>query len=156
MKLRSLALASLLFAVPALAQPKPKAAAPAPKEESSAPVKLKGAPGDKDDNVKAKKGANAKDGLAAKKLVQPESKAGAKAKGPVCLLHVDNRTNWNIDIYVDGDYVGDVTPFGDSAGAYVGGETRFYARAEFSDGDVLTWGPKLIDCNGSYTWTLTK
>ena len=54
--------------------------------------------------------------------------------------------------YFDGEYRGNVGPWGDGYG-YVGcGETRLYARADFTDGTYSSWGPVVADVDGTYTW----
>jgi hypothetical protein len=86
---------------------------------------------------------------------QPEEKGGVKARAPLCRLHVDNRTRWYVEVYVDGLRRGSVGPYGDVYGTFVGGTTRLYAEAPFDDGSSYYWGPKVINCNGGYDWRLT-
>jgi hypothetical protein len=80
-------------------------------------------------------------------LAAPEQKGGAKTRGGgYCEVRFDNRTRWFVKLYVDGIYRGTLSPFGDSI-AYTGaGATRVYARADFTDGNYLYWGPSDYSC----------
>ncbi len=85
----------------------------------------------------------------------PPAKGGAKPRGmSPGQLHVDNRTQWVIFIYVDGDRVGSVSRYGDAYGYYSCGPHVLYARAFFDDGSVRTWGPVTAAVCGTYTWRL--
>jgi hypothetical protein len=85
----------------------------------------------------------------------PPQKGGPKARGvSPGQLHVDNRTQWVIFIYVDGDRVGSVGRYGDAYGYYDCGPHQLYARAFFDDGSVRTWGPLNASICGEYTWRL--
>lgn len=84
------------------------------------------------------------------------SKRGA---GPIpCGLHIDNRTPWLARIYVDGNYRGTISQYGDLVGLTGNGATSLYAVAPFDDGSVRTWGPRVFNCSagGSYTWQVTQ
>jgi hypothetical protein len=72
------------------------------------------------------------------------------------LLTFDNRTRYYIHSYVNREYVGTLGPLGDLYGPVDGGRTQLYARAVFDNGEVLTWGPVVVDCpaRGSYAWRL--
>jgi hypothetical protein len=49
-----------------------------------------------------------------RKVAAPASKGGAKTRGGYgAVMHIDNHTGYYIDIYVDGDYDGSVSPYGD-------------------------------------------
>ncbi|HEY7568332.1 MAG TPA: hypothetical protein VH762_12215 [Gemmatimonadaceae bacterium] len=85
----------------------------------------------------------------------PPAKGGPKTRGATTgVLHVDNRTLWVIRIYVDGDYVGTVSPYGDSYGYYGCSVRRLYARAVFDDGSYYSWGPSSRDVCDNFTWRL--
>ena len=93
------------------------------------------------------------------KAAPPPEKGGptTRGAGPYrCGVHVDNRTQWIIRTYVDGDYVGSINRFGDIAGITGNGPTTVYAVAVFDDGSTRTWGPHLFQCSagGIYTWRL--
>jgi hypothetical protein len=91
----------------------------------------------------------------AKAQVQaPPDKGGAKSRGMLCRFHVDNRTQWKIQIFVNGQLDGLVGPYGDAYGTYTEGNMLLYARALFDDGSVLTWGPRTAVCQGDFSWTL--
>jgi hypothetical protein len=69
-------------------------------------------------------------------------------------LHIDNRTPWKIQIFVDGVYVGLVSGWGDSYGYYRCGTHSVYAVADFDNGAQLTWGPRSL--RFPHTWTLNN
>lgn len=81
---------------------------------------------------------------------QPEKKRGT------CQVHVDNRVNLWVKVYVDGDFRGMVSPYGDGYTLAISGPTRLYARADFTDGTYSWWGPITTDCpdGQTITWTL--
>jgi hypothetical protein len=82
----------------------------------------------------------------------PGRKGGDKSRGD-CWVHVDNRTGYYINIYIDGYMRGTVSPWGDVYGGAGEGGTTLYASAP---GTGLTWGPNRFYCyNNEYTWTLT-
>jgi len=103
-----------------------------------------------DPNIKKSGEVNAPNANAA----APPSKGGS-ARAGVCEIHVDNRTGLYIKIYVDGDFQGTVGPWGDVAAYALSGATRLYGRADYTDGTYSSFGPRLIDCHGTFTWTLT-
>lgn len=129
------------------AQGTPKAG----KVVDAAAVKGRGAATAPDENIKTMRGAN----TPGANMAAPAAKGGPATRGgDACIVHVDNRTSLYIDIYLDRDYRGSVGPWGDSY-RYVGcGETRLYARADFTDGTDSTWGPVIADVDGTYTWRL--
>src|SRR5580765_96331 len=84
-----------------------------------------------DDNIKTTAGTNDK----AHVIPAPPKKGGKVTRGDVgsCPLYVDNRTGLWVNIYTDGNYRGQVSPYGNVIG-YVGcGSTSFYARANYTD-----------------------
>jgi len=84
----------------------------------------------------------------------PPSKGGPKSRD-YCDIHVDNRTPWHVDVYMDGDYAGTVGTYGDVYGT-IHNRAVMYAVADFDDGSRLTWGPRALSCSSSTTWTLTR
>jgi hypothetical protein len=113
--------------------------------------KTRGESGAKDENIKQDRAPNDPNS----KMEAPADKGGPKTRGGACRIHIDNRTPWYIDIYTDGSYRGQVSPFGDSYG-YVGcGDTNFYGRATFTDGSTRVWGPSVYYVGGTFTWTVT-
>lgn len=78
----------------------------------------------------------------------PRSKGGAttRGQGGYCEVRFDNRTKWYIKLYVDGDYRGTLSPYGDAVVYALAGSTRVYARADFDDGTYLYWGPSTYTC----------
>ena len=110
----------------------------------------KGGPGVSEPQTK---GADAKNDPNAS-VEAPPDKGGKKSRAGVCRLHVDNRTSLIIKIFVDGDYVGTVSAYGDAQGYYSAGSRTVYARADFTDGSWRYWGPTGIPCYGTFTWAL--
>jgi hypothetical protein len=86
----------------------------------------------------------------------PPAKGGERARGvaAVARLTVDNWTPWYIDVYVDGEFGGTVSAWGDGYVWVSSGQRRLYARADFDDGSVIDWGPVSINLSDSYTWKL--
>lgn len=89
------------------------------------------------------------------KLPAPPQKGGPARRG-VCVVHFDNQTQWKIQVFADGNYEGLVGPYGDLYAYAISGATRVYGRAVFDDGSTTSWGPRIIDCEGSYTWSMTN
>jgi hypothetical protein len=85
----------------------------------------------------------------------PPDKGGEKTRAGVCHFHVDNRTPWKIQMYVNGNYIGLVSGWGDLWGTYDGGGYTVYGRARFERGPDITWGPRNISCVGTYHWRLS-
>lgn len=83
----------------------------------------------------------------------PPEKGGEKARGG-CYLTVDNHTAWKIQIFVNGNYVGLVSPWGNAAGYQSLSSFTTYAVADFTDGSQMTWGPRVVSCSGRFTWNL--
>jgi hypothetical protein len=86
----------------------------------------------------------------------PVKKGGVRTRGgaDLCLLHVDNRTALYVDLYIDGNFLGAISPYGDSEG-YIGcGSRVFYARALYSDGSYDYWGPTTANVSGPFLWTI--
>ncbi len=121
-----------------------------PKEGTTKSAQSRGAAGAKDENIKKDRQPNSLNS----KVEAPPDKGGPKTRSAACHIHIDNRTKWYIDIYTDGDYRGQVSPYGDSTG-YVGcGSTTFYGKALFDDGSSKTWGPQVFYVDGNFTWHL--
>jgi len=137
---------SLGFApIAAVAQDHPKAA-------SAKATKSRGDATAKDENIKQDAGPNDPNA----KIPAPPDKGGPKTRGSYCLVDVDNRTPYYISVYTDGNYRGQVSPYGDLVG-YVGcGNTRLYGKATFTDGSVQTFGPSVYYVDGKFTWSLTN
>jgi hypothetical protein len=122
-----------------------------PKSATTKAEKSRGTADAKDENIKQDRKANDP----SSKLEAPPEKGGPKSRGSaLCPAHIDNRTRWYIDVYTDGDYRGQVSPFGDLIGWVGCGYTKFYARATFDDGTVFTWGPTSYYVDGTFTWKL--
>jgi len=95
---------------------------------------------------------------AKQKTPPPMRKSGTRGAGPYeCGIHVDNRTAWMIQIYLDGKYAGTVNTWGDVAGITGNGATTLYGIAHFSNASDREWGPQVFDCAPGkvFTWTLT-
>jgi hypothetical protein len=87
----------------------------------------------------------------------PPQKGGARSRGPLdCWLTIDNWSPWWIDVYIDGTYRGEVSPFGKGTVNAGFGGTMLYARANFTDATFRAWGPRQFLCssNGQFNWRL--
>ncbi len=73
----------------------------------------------------------------------PPGKGGAKTRGQaaVGILHVDSRSGYYVDVYLDGRAAGTVGPWGDLYVGCTATTWEFYARAP---GTSHTWGPSTI------------
>ena len=122
-----------------------------PKSATTKGTNSRGDANAKDENIKHDSAPNDPNA----KIEAPPEKGGPKTRGGACRAHVDNRTPYVISIYTDGDYRGQVSPYGDSYGWVGCGNTTFYGRALFTDGSARSWGPSLYYVDGTFTWTLT-
>ena len=113
-------------------------------------AKARGDSTSKDVNIKSDSDLNSAKGMEN----APPSKGGPKTRGYYAWFTADNWTPWIIKIYINGEYVGSVAPYGKSAGEYQAGNYIIYAKAYFTDGSVLTWGPIAISLVSDYTWKL--
>ena len=106
-----------------------------------------------DENIKSRSVENKAD----ERMPAPASKGGEedKERGG-CLLIADNWTPWKVQMFVDGQYVGLVAPWGAASGNYAAGRHNLYAVASFYNAPDITWGPHRMSCRGSYTWQLTE
>jgi len=113
----------------------------------------KGQANAQDQNIKNDQLANAP---GQKHQPPPARKGGPAAKGIYCDVHIDNRTPLIVSVYMNGDLLGVIGPWGDLYPDITYGTAQLYARAVFTDGSVLTFGPRNYQCvGGSYTWSLT-
>lgn len=128
-----------------------KKAAKKPQAETVKATKTRG--GEADPNIKAPaSNVNSE----AKRSPAPAGKGDGAQRGAITRVHVDNRTPWIIQIFIDGEYRGVVSPWGDGYCNAISGATTFYAVADFDDGSRKTWGPRKATIDGTYTWTLTE
>ncbi len=67
---------------------------------------------------------------------------------------IDNWTGYYIDIYVNGNYRGTVSPYDKRVTWAIPGTNTLYAKAVFNDGSYLYWGPKVTYTGYSYSWRL--
>jgi hypothetical protein len=89
--------------------------------------------------------------LAANKVrVRP----GATPAG-ACAVHVDNWTNAIVNVFLGGDYTGTVGPGGALDATIPNGPSLFYARIDLDQFSWIPLGPENIDCDGSYSFTIT-
>lgn len=84
----------------------------------------------------------------------PPNKGGDKSRGRYCVIHIDNHTRLWIRVFIDGNYMGTVPPWGDIYPITLSGPTRLYARADYDDGTYSYWGPRTVVCEDTYTWQL--
>jgi hypothetical protein len=110
-----------------------------------------------DPNIRPTAGTNVSGATVTAAVPAHKQAAGAASKGAAtCLVRFDNRTDLYIATHVDGNSAGTLGPWGDVYAYAIAGPTRLYARADFTDGSVTTWGPTMVDCpaGGSYHWRL--
>ncbi len=110
-----------------------------------------------DPNINATGGKNVTGATVTAAVPAHKQVAGAASKGAAtCLVRFDNRTDLHIATYLDGNPAGTLSPWGDVYAYAIAGATRLYARADFTDNSVTTWGPTMVDCpaGGSYHWRL--
>jgi len=122
-----------------------------PKSAKTKAAKNRGDSNAKDENIKQDRAPNDPNA----KIEAPPEKGGSKTRGGYCRVHINNWTPYRIDIYIDGDYRGEVSRWGDSYGWVGCGDTKFYGRATFTDGSVQIWGPSVYYVDGTFEWTLT-
>lgn len=77
--------------------------------------------------------------------------ASAVEPGQIC---IDSRVDLYVKIYVDGSFVGTVSPWGDACGYYGSGDHQLYARAVFTDGSYSSWGPVTGNSSSGFRWTI--
>ena len=107
-----------------------------------------------DENIKVKQGKNEPE---APGEPAPAEKGGEKTRGGACRVHFDNSTPWYVSVYVDGAYQGQVGPYGDAVEYYGGSSGTIYARADFTDGTFVYWGPQHAVCaGGQYYYRMTR
>lgn len=101
-----------------------------------------------DRNIKSARPTN----TAGKPAPKPPQKGGqASSRGSTCELTVDNFTGWYIDIYLDGNSAGTVSPYGTAKGYVNSGRRSLYAKAP---GTSYTWGPRSVTLTDEFTWNL--
>jgi hypothetical protein len=84
----------------------------------------------------------------------PPAKSDNKTRAYYPTFTADNYTPYYIKVYINGDYVGTVAPYGKAAGDYAVGTYSIYGIAYFSDGSTLEWGPKTVFLDSDYTLNL--
>jgi len=136
----------------AFAQAKAAPAAAAKGQVEDKATKSRGAGAD--ENIKSHSDKN--DPKAS--IPAPANKGGEKSRGGICGVKVSNWTPWKVQLFVDGDYIALVGPYGDVDVVTGSGVTRVYARADFTDGSVNYWGPRSFNCAAGeiYTWKLSR
>lgn len=89
----------------------------------------------------------------------PLTSAGVKIlSGPSsCDVWFDNYTGYWIDVYIDGQWYGTMSPWGGFMAYNVAaGERRLYGQANFTNGTYDYWGPYNLACNAyaTFHWQL--
>ncbi|HEY8226486.1 MAG TPA: hypothetical protein VIG25_14495 [Pyrinomonadaceae bacterium] len=104
--------------------------------------------GEADPNIKESKETNDPNAM----MDAPPTKGGATTRGGgYCEVQFDNRTKFYIKLFVDGNYRGTLSPYGDAVVYALPGSTTVYARADFDDGSFSYWGPSSYSCGpGQY------
>jgi hypothetical protein len=67
---------------------------------------------------------------------------------------IDNWTDHNIDIYINGNYRGSIAPWDKRVTWAIPGNNKLYAKAVFRDGSYKYWGPRNTTTGYNYTWKL--
>lgn len=139
--------------LPLMAQgPQPGGTAAREKVETARPAQGRGGGDDLPTELPVnKKGAAA--------MPAPPEKGGARPRGSgMCIVHVDNRTDLVIRVWIDRENRGMVGRYGDLYQYAIAGGTELSARAYFDDGSTLTWGPTRVNCpeDGVYLYRLTR
>lgn len=100
---------------------------------------------DSDPNIKEGESLNNPNGP----KTPPMSKGGGTSKGASsdCEVQFDNRTDLNVKTYVNGRYRGAMGGYDDALLHLYPGYVTVYARADFSDGTYLSWGPQSYTCS---------
>jgi hypothetical protein len=77
--------------------------------------------------------------------------------GGMSEVEIHNHTNWAVDVFVDGDFVGTLRPHSHMTVPTESGYTRLFARADCSCGTSVTWNSTYYFYPGySYPWILTS
>jgi hypothetical protein len=143
----------VIFALLASAQNAPNASAPtSARTATDKSAKSRGGP---DANIKEDKNQVATNDPAQEPAAPPQ-KGGQKQRGPNdCWLTADNYTPWYINVYVDGTYRGQLSPWGKGI-VNAGAGTTLYGRADFPNGSYNSWGPRVFTCSptGTFIWRL--
>lgn len=110
--------------------------------------------GSEDKNITTNRGKNSMNSKSTKGMTRG---AGQKT----CYIDINNRTDYVIDIYVDGKFRGTMAEFDSSYTTTGSGTTNIYAKAEFDDGSYLYWGPRDYACgsnakDGYVNFVMTK
>jgi hypothetical protein len=88
---------------------------------------------------------------------KPADKSRGDVYGPSYSdVVVDNYTGYYLDIYVNGNYRGTVSPYDRRVTWAIPGTNTLYAKAVFSDGSYIYWGPVATYTGYQYTWSLTN
>jgi hypothetical protein len=122
--------------------------------ENASSKGAKGLGGTPDSNILNSNMVNSKNSM----VEAPESKGGAKSRGlnGTCNIHVNNSTALYVTFYFNGVAAGALGPWGDLYPNSTEGRGTLYARATFTDGSVMTFGPRDFTCTGTdFVWTLT-
>lgn len=94
--------------------------------------------------VEANRGSNPNVKSEAPTTDEPES----KSRG-TCMIEFHNYTGYYINLYVDGYYKGQMSPYGKSIVSVGNGYTTIYG---ISAGGTVEWPAKGGNCNGYYTY----
>ena len=96
-----------------------------------------------DENIQADVTLNERNATRPTDIIDPH----AMTRGTeTCEVHFFNRTGYYINLYVDRRFRGTVAPGGNYLTYAIAGPTRVYARANFTDGSYMTWGPSMTGC----------
>lgn len=102
---------------------------------------------EKDSNIKIDDAPND----ANQKTRRPAAKGGVRTRGGGdCKIIFGNDTEFRVKLYVDETYRGTVGGYDDTY-MYIAPKLRtiVYARADFTDGTFLVWGPEEYECGAN-------
>ena|ERR1700675_37393 len=152
----AVAIAILAFAAPASAQQEDQSSAKSTATAKRKVIRTKGHPpmSGTDPYVKSRTTTSTLDSATALDASKLKPKPGSSAP-KVCVVHVDNWTTAVVHIFMGGDYTGTVPAGGELIASIPNGSSSFYGRIDIDQFDWIPLGPVNIDCDGSYSFTIT-
>jgi hypothetical protein len=122
--------------------------------ENASSKGVKGLAGSTDGNILSNSVMNSKNS----NVAAPPTKGGFQTRGlnGTCNIHINNKTGLYVTFYFNGNAAGALGPWGDLYPNSTEGKGTLYAKASFTDGSVMTFGPRDFTCTGTdFVWTLT-
>jgi hypothetical protein len=149
-------LALLAFAAPASAQQEDQSSAKSTATAKRKVIRTKGHPpmSGTDPYVKSRTTTSTLESATALDASKLKPRPGSSAP-KVCVVHVDNWTTAVVHIFMGGDYTGTVPAGGELIASIPKGASSFYGRIDIDQFDWIPLGPVNIDCDGTYSFTIT-